>query len=189
MKLSKEKKLKKLLRDFRVYKAKTNALTLVLLIAAIGADIGIWFGLSTTASVETVKTLLSLQWLFIAVLIVCGFLFVYRIATQFFVDPNRLKGHLENLPTAEREQLLEEYKTAEMNESGRFFLSKFMLYFCFGGGILRYSIIDRISVFPKGLWLESVSRSVLLRTGKNEDKATLMNALIERTNKERTKDE
>ena len=73
---------------------------------------------------------------------------------------------MENLPTAEREQLLEEYQTAEMNENARLFPSKFKLYFCFGGGIMRYSIIDSISIFQKGLWIESVSRSVLLRTGK-----------------------
>ena len=181
--------MKKLLRDFRVYKLKTNAVKLAILLAAIGADIGIWFGMSASASVETVKTMLSMQWLFIAVLIVCGFLFIHGVVTQFVVDVRRLKGHLENLPTAEREQLLEEYKTAEMNENGRFFLSKFMLYFGYGGGILRYSIIDRISIFQKGLWIESVSRSVLLRTGKNEDKAALMNALIDRTNKLRTQKE
>lgn len=181
--------MKKLLKEFRVYKLKTNAVKLALLAAAIGADAGIWFGLSASASAETVKTLLSLQWLFIAVLIVCGFLFVHGIVTEFIIDPKRLRGHLENLPTAEREQLLEEYETAEMSENGRFFLSKFMLYFCFGGGILRYSIVDRISIFQKGLWIESVSRSVLLRTGKNEDKAKLMNELIERTNKEREQDE
>ncbi|MCI7690832.1 MAG: hypothetical protein MSR67_00375 [Oscillospiraceae bacterium] len=52
-----------------------------------------------------------------------------------------------------------------MNENARLFPSKFKLYFCFGGGIMRYSIIDRISIFQKGLWIESVSRSVLLRTG------------------------
>lgn len=181
--------MKKLLKDFRVYKLKTNAVKLAILLAAIGADVGIWFGLSASASVETVKTMLSMQWLFIAVLIVCGFLFIHSVVTQFVVDVRRLKGHLENLPTAEREQLLEEYKTAEMSENGRFFLSKFMLYFGFGGGILRYSIIDRISIFQKGLWIESVSRSVLLRTGKNEDKAKLMNALIERTNAAREQKE
>lgn len=181
--------MKKLLKDFRVYKLKTNAVKLAILLAAIGADVGIWFGLSASASVDTVKTMLSMQWLFIAVLIVCGFLFIHGVVTQFVVDVRRLKGHLENLPTAEREQLLEEYKTAEMSENGRFFLSKFMLYFGFGGGILRYSIIDRISIFQKGLWIESVSRSVLLRTGKNEDKAALMNALIERTNAAREQKE
>ena len=181
--------MKKLLRDFRVYKLKTNAVKLAALLAAIGADVGIWFGLSASASVDTVKTMLSLQWLFIAVLIVCGFLFVHGVVTQFVVDVKRLRGHLENLPTAEREQLLEEYETAEMSENGRFFLSKFMLYFCFGGGILRYSIVDRISIFEKGLWVESVSRSVLLRTGKNEDKAALMNKLIDRTNEQRAQKE
>ena len=181
--------MKKLLRDFRVYKLKTNAVKLAALLAAIGADVGIWFGLSASASVDTVKTMLSLQWLFIAVLIVCGFLFVHGVVTQFVVDVKRLRGHLENLPTAEREQLLEEYETAEMSENGRFFLSKFMLYFCFGGGILRYSIVDRISIFAKGLWVESVSRSVLLRTGKNEDKAALMNKLIDRTNEQRAQKE
>ena len=181
--------MKKLLRDFRIYKLKTNAVKLAILLAAIGADIGIWFGMSASASVETVKTMLSMQWLFIAVLIVCGFLFVHGVVTQFIIDIKRLRGHLENLPTAEREQLLEEYKTAEMNENARFFLSKFMLYFCFGGGILRYSIIDRISIFQKGLWIESVSRSVLLRTGKNEDKAALMNKLIDRTNEIRAQKE
>lgn len=172
-----------------MYKLKTNAVKLAILLAAIGADVGIWFGLSASASVDTVKTMLSMQWLFIAVLIVCGFLFIHGVVTQFVVDVRRIKGHLENLPTAEREQLLEEYKTAEMSENGRFFLSKFMLYFGFGGGILRYSIIDRISIFQKGLWIESVSRSVLLRTGKNEDKAALMNALIERTNAAREQKE
>lgn len=181
--------MKKLLKDFRVYKLKTNAVKLALLLVVIGADIGIWFGLSTSASVETVKSLLSMQWLFIAVLIVCGFLFVHGVVTQFYVDPKRLKGHLENLPTADREQLLEDYAAAEKSENGRFFLSRFMLYFCFGGGILRYSIIDRISIFTKGLWIESVSRSVLLRTGKKEDKAALMNALIERTNEIRAQKE
>lgn len=174
--------MKKLLKDFRKYKLKTNAVKLALLLAAIGADVGIWVGVSMNASVEMVKSLLSMQWLFIAVLIVCGFLFVHGVVTQFIIDIKRLRGHLENLPTADREQLLEEYETAEMSENGRFFLSKFMLYFGFGGGILRYSIIDRISIFQKGLWIESVSRSVLLRTGKNEDKAALMNKLIERTN-------
>lgn len=157
--------MKKLLKDFLRYKLKTNAVKLALL-AAIGADIGIWIGVSASATVETVQTLLNLQWLFVAVLIVCGFLFVHGVVTQFVIDIKRLRGHLENLPTAEREQLLEEYQTAEMNENGRLFLSKFMLYFCFGGGIMRYSIIDRISIFQKGLWIESVSRSVLLRTGK-----------------------
>ncbi|MGN0669054.1 MAG: hypothetical protein ACI4JZ_00755 [Oscillospiraceae bacterium] len=125
----------------------------------------------------------------IAVLIVCGFLFIHGVVTQFVVDVKRFKGHLENLPSAEREQLLKEYQTVEMNENGRFFLSKFMLFFGNGGGILRYSIIDRISIFQKGLWIESVSRSVLLRTGKNEDKAALMNALIERTNASREQKE
>ena len=172
-----------------MYKLKTNTVKLAILLAAIGADVGIWFGLSASAAVETVKTMLSMQWLFITELIVCGFLFIHGVVTQFVVDVRRLKGHLENLPTAEREQLLEEYQTAEMNENGRFFLSKFMLYFGFGGGILRYSIIDRISIFQKGLWIESVSRSVLLRTGKNEDKAALMNELIDRTNKLRTQKE
>ena len=172
-----------------MYKLKTNAVKLALLLAAIGADVGIWFGLSASASVDTVKTMLSMQWLFIAVLIVCGFLFIHGVVTQFVVDVRRLKGHLENLPTAEREQLLEEYEAAEMSENGRFFLSKFMLFFGNGGGILRYSIIDRISIFQKGLWIESVSRSVLLRTGKNEDKAKLMNALIERTNAAREQKE
>ncbi|MCI7759140.1 MAG: hypothetical protein MSH49_03850 [[Eubacterium] saphenum] len=181
--------MKKLLRDFRIYKLKTNAVKLAILLAAIGADIGIWFGMSASASVETVKTMLSMQWLFIAVLIVCGFLFVHGVVTQFVVDVNRLRGHLENLPTDDREQLLEEYAAAGDSENGRFFLSKFMLYFGYGGGILRYSIIDRISIFQKGLWIESVSRSVLLRTGKNEDKAALMNKLIERTNELRAQKE
>ena len=165
MKFSKEKRLKKLLKDFLKYKLKTNAVKLALLLAAIGADIGIWIGVSASATVETVQTLLNLQWLFVAVLSVCGFLFVHGVVTQFVIDIKRLRGHLKNLPTADREQLLEEYGTAEMSGNARFFLSKFMLYFCFGGGILRYSIIDRISIFQKGLWIESVSRSVLLRTG------------------------
>ncbi|MGN0669055.1 MAG: hypothetical protein ACI4JZ_00760 [Oscillospiraceae bacterium] len=55
--------MKKLLRDLRVYKLKTNAVKLAILLAAIGADIGIWFGLSASASAETVKTMLSMQWL------------------------------------------------------------------------------------------------------------------------------
>ncbi len=54
---------------------------------------------------------------------------------------------------------------------------------------MRYSIIDRISIFPKGLWVESVSRSVLLKTASCEDKTALMNKLIERANKGRTQDE
>lgn len=99
--------MKKLLKDFLRYKLKTNAVKLALL-AAIGADIGIWIGVSASATVETVQTLLNLQWLFVAVLIVCGFLFVHGVVTQFVIDIKRLRGHLENLPTAEREQLLEE---------------------------------------------------------------------------------
>lgn len=181
--------MKKLLRDFRVYTLKKNIGLLVGLLAAIGADVGLWFALSLNGDEKTVMTIMTIRWLFIAVITVCGFLFVYTIATKLISGPNKLKGHIENLPSGDREQLLEEYAKAGAPENGRFFLTKFMLYFTYGGGIMRYSIIDRISVFPKGLWIESVSRSVLLKTAPSEDKAALMNKLIELTNKGRTQDE
>lgn len=181
--------MKKLLRDFRIYTLKKNIGLLIGLLAAIGADLGVWFALSANGDEATVKAIMTVRWLFIAVITICGFLFVYTIATKLISDPNKLKGHLENLPAGDREQLLDEYEKADAPENGRFFLSKFMLYFTFGGGIMRYSIIDRISIFPKGLWVESVSRSVLLKTASCEDKTELMNKLIERANKGRKQDE
>lgn len=93
--------MKKLLKDFLRYKLKTNAVKLALL-AAIGADIGIWIGVSASATVETVQTLLNLQWLFVAVLIVCGFLFVHGVVTQFVIDIKRLRGHLGKPPDSRK---------------------------------------------------------------------------------------
>ncbi len=187
--MSEENSLKKIISDFRIFALKKNAVKLIVLLLTAAADAGLWFFLSVNASEETVNTLLSIQWLFVSVLTVCGVLFVYTAVTQIIIDPNRLKGHLENLSSDDREQLVSDYNSAGNPENGRFFLSKFMLYFTYGGGIMRYSIIDRISVFPKGLWVESVSRSVLLKTSPKEDKSELMNKLIERTNKERAQDE
>ncbi len=174
--------MKKLLNDFRKYRLKQSLPRLIIILAIICVYTVVWFVLP-----DDVQR--NFLWLYVVFWVVGGASLIWVISNILFINPRQLKGHLENLPTAEREQLLEEYEAAEMSENGRFFLSKFMLYFGFGGGILRYSIIDRISIFQKGLWIESVSRSVLLRTGKNEDKAALMNALIERTNAAREQKE
>lgn len=174
--------MKKLLNDFRKYRLKQSLPRLIIILAIIVIYTVVWFVLPDDVQRNSL-------WLYVVFWAVGGAGLLFVISTALFINPRQLKGHLENLPTAEREQLLEEYETAEMNENGRFFLSKFMLFFGNGGGILRYSIIDRISIFQKGLWIESVSRSVLLRTGKNEDKAALMNALIERTNAAREQKE
>ena len=181
--------MKKLLNDFRIYALKQKALILIISFAVLAADLIIWFGGSINGSEETVKTIAGMSWLFTAIMIVSGFFFVCGMLIVLVIDPKRLRTHLENLPSADREQLISDYENAGKPENGRFFLSKFMLYFTFGGGIMRYAIIDRISIYPNGLWIESVSRSVLLKTGKTENKEALLNKLIERTNKEREQDE
>lgn len=171
--------MNKLINNFRAYNLLQKLPVMLILVAGAGAGAGLWILWLNNMGPE--GRFGDLTWLFIALLAICGSLLIRKLVSALYLEPKRLKGHILNLPVNDRDELLSEYQNAAP-ENGRFFLSRIMLFFTYGGGIIRYSIVDKITVYPKGLWLETANRGVLLRTLRREDKEALANRLIDRTN-------
>ncbi len=122
---------------------------------------------------------LNLMWLFL----VLGALTLVFLLREVYVDvfskPGRLRVHLSNLPSEERARVIDEF-TVTTPEHGRYFLRDFVIFFPFDSGIIRYSKIDEVSVYPNSIGISGGGRLFFLKTEKSESPAELAQKLRDR---------
>ncbi len=122
---------------------------------------------------------LNLMWLFL----VLGALTLVFLLREVYVDvfskPGRLRVHLSNLPSEERARVIDEFAVT-IPEHGRYFLRDFVIFFPFDSGIIRYSKIDEVSVYPNSIGISGGGRLFFLKTEKSEDPAELAQKLRNR---------
>ncbi len=122
---------------------------------------------------------LNLMWLFL----VLGALTLVFLLREVYVDvfskPGRLRVHLSNLPSEERAKVIDEFAVT-IPEHGRYFLRDFVIFFPFDSGIIRYSKIDEVSVYPNSIGISGGGRLFFLKTEKSEDPAELAQKLRDR---------
>lgn len=122
---------------------------------------------------------LNMAWLFI-VLGAIALLFLLReIYVNLFSKPGRLRIHLSNLPSEERARVIDEFAVTTP-EHGRYFLRDFVIFFPFDSGIIRYSKIDEVSVYPNSIGISGGGRLFFLKTEKSEDPAELAQKIRDR---------
>ncbi len=122
---------------------------------------------------------LNLMWLFL----VLGALTLVFLLREVYVDvfskPGRLRVHLSNLPSEERARVIDEFAVT-IPEHGRYFLRDFVIFFPFDSGIIRYSKIDEVSVYPNSIGISGGGRLFFLKTEKSESPAELAEKLRDR---------
>lgn len=164
----------KIIRACRVYQLKKRAVTLaVFAILAI-----VFFSLGMSADMIFGAELNLLVPFMVLAAIALVFL-IRDIWKCVFSRPGRLRIHLGNLPSEERAALCREFLTA-IPEHGRYFLSEFMLFFPFEAGIIRYSKIDNVSIYPTSVGISGGGRLIFIKTEKSENPEMLAEKLIER---------
>lgn len=164
----------KIIKACRAYQLKKRALPIIL--SAVLAIV--FFSLGMSADMifgEELSLLVPFM-----VLAAIALIFLIRDVWKcVFSRPGRLRIHLGNLPSEERAALCREFLTATP-EHGRYFLSEFMLFFPFEAGIIRYSKIDDVSVYPTSVGISGGGRLIFIKTEKSENPETLAEKLLER---------
>jgi len=155
-----------LLRSRAVPIATSTVLTAVFAALALNADL--IFGEE-----------LNLMWLFLVLGLLTLVFLLRELCVNVFSKPGRLRVHLNNLPSEDRVRVLEEFPHVTP-EHGRYFLSEFIIFFPFDSGIIRYSKIDEVSVFPNSIGINGGGRLFFLKTEKSEDPADLAEKLRDR---------
>ncbi len=122
---------------------------------------------------------LDLMWLFLVLGAITLVFLLREVYVNVFSKPGRLRVHLNNLPSEDRVRVLEEFPHVAP-EHGRYFLSEFIIFFPFDSGIIRYSKIDEVSVFPNSIGINGGGRLIFLKTEKSEDPAELAQKLRDR---------
>ncbi len=118
-------------------------------------------------------------WIFI-VSGVLALLYLLRDIYVFgFAKPRRLRAHLNALPEEDRARVAEEFpKTVPVH--GRYFLSEMVVFFPFDPGIIRYSMVDEVTAYPKSIGISGGGRQIFLRAEKSEDPTELAGKFRER---------
>ncbi len=163
-----------IIKACRAYLLKTRAvpiavsavLTAVFAVLALNADL--IFGEE-----------LNLMWLFIVLGALTLVFFLRDFYVNAFARPGRLRIHLSNLPSEERARVIDEFALTKP-EHGRYFLRDFVIFFPFDSGIIRYSKIDEVSVYPNSIGISGGGRLFFLKTEKSESPAELAQKLRDR---------
>lgn len=164
----------KIIKACRAYQLKKRALPIIL-----SAVLTIsFFSLGMSADIIFGEEL-DLMWLFMVLAAIALIFFIREIWKCVFSRPGRLRIHLGNLPSEERAALCREFLTTTP-EHGRYFLSEFMLFFPFEAGIIRYSKIDDVSIYPTSVGISGGGRLIFVKTEKSESPETLADKLLER---------
>ncbi len=164
----------KIIKACRAYQLKRSALPIIL--SAVSAIV--LFSLGMSADIIFGEEL-NLIWLFMVLAAIALLFFIHEIWKCVFSRPGKLRVHLGNLPSEERAALCREFLTTTP-EHGRYFLSEFMLFFPFEAGIIRYSKIDDVSIFPTSVGISGGGRLIFVKTEKSESPETLADKLLER---------
>ncbi len=122
---------------------------------------------------------LNLMWLFLVLGALTLVFLLRETYVNVFARPGRLRVHLNNLPSEERARVIDEFAVTRP-EHGRYFLSDFVIFFPFESGIIRYSKIDEVSVYPNSIGISGGGRLFFLKTEKSEDPAELAQKLRDR---------
>lgn len=122
---------------------------------------------------------LNLMWLFLVPGAITLVFLIREIYVNVFSKPGRLRVHLSNLPSEERARVIDEFAVTKP-EHGRYFLRDFVVFFPFDSGIIRYSRIDEVSVYPNSIGINGGGRLFFLKTEKSEDPAELAQKLRDR---------
>ncbi len=122
---------------------------------------------------------LNLMWLFLVLGAITLVFLIREIYVNVFSKPGRLRVHLSNLPSEERARVIDEFAVTKP-EHGRYFLRDFVVFFPFDSGIIRYSRIDEVSVYPNSIGINGGGRLFFLKTEKSEDPAELAQKLRDR---------
>ncbi len=163
-----------IIKACRAYLLRSRALPLI--ISAVLA--AVFAALAVNAS-SLFGEELNITWLFIVLGAIALLFFLREIYVNVFSKPGRLRVHLSNLPTEERTRVIDEFAVTKP-EHGRYFLRDFVIFFPFDSGIIRYSKIDEVSVYPNSIGISGGGRLFFLKTEKSEDPAELAEKLRDR---------
>ncbi len=122
---------------------------------------------------------LNLMWLFLVLGAITLVFLLREVYVDVFSKPGRLRVHLSNLPSEERARVIDEFAVTKP-EHGRYFLRDFVIFFPFDSGIIRYSKIDEVSVYPNSIGISGGGRLFFLKTEKSESPAELAQKLRDR---------
>lgn len=118
-------------------------------------------------------------WVFIVAGVLALLYLLREIYVFGFAKPGRLRAHLNALPEGDRARIAEEFPKA-VPEYGRYFLSEMVVFFPFDPGIIRYSMVDDVTVYPKSIGISGGGRQIFLKAEKAEDPAELARKFRER---------
>lgn len=157
-----------------MYQLKARALPII--ISAVCVMLFVSLGLNADAIFGEELTLT------VPLLVVAGIALVFLLRELWKTlcsRPGRLRIHLGNLPSEERARICEEFSSA-IPANGRYFLTEFMLSFPFEPGIIRYSMIESVSVYPTSVEITGKGRLIFIKTEKGENPESLAEELLER---------
>lgn len=163
-----------IIKACRAYLLKTRAVP----IAAAAVLTAAFAALALNADIIFGEEL-NLMWLFLVLGALTLVFLLREVYVNVFSKPGRLRVHLSNLPSEERERVIDEFAVTKP-EHGRYFLRDFVIFFPFDSGIIRYSKIDEVSVYPNSIGINGGGRLFFLKTEKSENPAELAQKLRDR---------
>lgn len=164
----------KIIKACRDYLLKARTVPIVLLVLAVVNFTTLALNADRLFGEE-----LGITWLFVVLDVAAALFLIREVYLNAFARPGRLRIHLNNLPAEDRTRLVEEFAVA-IPSHGRYFLSEFMLFFPFESGIIRYSMIDEVSVYTNSIGISGGGRLFFLKTEKSEDPDELAQKIIDR---------
>ncbi len=126
----------------------------------------------------------SPTWLFITAGVLALLYLLREIYVYGFAKPGRLRAHLNALPEEDRARVAEEFPVT-VPQHGRYFLSELVVFFPFDPGIIRYSMVDEVTVYPKSIGISGGGRQIFLKAEKSENSDELAQKFCERISKKR----
>lgn len=167
-------KVNRIIGACRVYLLRSRALRIAASAALTGGFVVLAVNAKRIFGEEPNPT-----WVFIVAGALALLYLLREIYVFGFAKPGRLRAHLNALPEEDRARVAEEFPVT-VPKHGRYFLSELVVFFPFDPGIIRYSMVDEVTVYPKSIGISGGGRQIFLKAEESEDPTELARKFRER---------